>query len=272
MGSLIRWLPDRVNGGAASAAGVVIVEQDRPLRARLAEAFAEQDPAVRVAADGTELVQLLTRSHEGDGADHRIRLAIIDVDAPGRSGLDVAAMVREREWPVVVLVTWRANGIDLRDAILRVGASALRRRPVSVEDWAALIGAVRYGSLPREANCHGEKGPLIEKLAQVLLALWLIASVFLWRHSRAQEYNALVVGALAAVVASAVLGHGTRSRPAMVVLGAWLVVSTALLRWQAPATLWNHLLVGVALLALGAAAIRRAAPPFDGAGKRPDPS
>ncbi|HEY2730944.1 MAG TPA: SPW repeat protein [Polyangia bacterium] len=84
------------------------------------------------------------------------------------------------------------------------------------------------------------------------IGFWLFLSAFLWPHSRAQVVNAWVIGMLTVTIALAGLGSMPRSRYLNVVLGAWLIVSTMVLRGTGTATVLNDVIVGAALTVFGA--------------------
>lgn len=84
-----------------------------------------------------------------------------------------------------------------------------------------------------------------------LLAVWLFASAFLWRHAYAQKENAWVVGFMAFIMAMGGLSGLGWARYLNVVLGAWLIASPLFARILNPITLLNNELVGLGLIVFG---------------------
>jgi hypothetical protein len=194
------------------------------------------------------VLHLLGQAHEGPAADHKVGALVIDLDSCGRPGLDVYAMVRERRWPVKVVVTWRAGDPDLRNATLRYGPYVLQRRPRAPAEWLALVRDIQGDG--RSVSPAMLPAVRAACLMAVLLGLWLACSAFLWPHTAPQRWNALVAGALGAFTGWAVLVIGRVGLQTILALGGWLLLSPAFLPWRAPATLWNHGLVGSGLVAL----------------------
>jgi hypothetical protein len=86
---------------------------------------------------------------------------------------------------------------------------------------------------------------MVYRALNIVFGCWLFLSAFLWPHSAAQFWNALLSGLLVASVAVLALETVPRARVVNTVLGAWLVVSSFLLPGLAELTVWNHVLVGV---------------------------
>jgi hypothetical protein len=90
---------------------------------------------------------------------------------------------------------------------------------------------------------HGKDIP---RISMLVLGAWLFISAFLWPHTEAQRTNAWVVGALV-VAASLVSARLPQARYANTVLSVWLFLSVWVLPTMMPGTVWNNLLVAVAL-------------------------
>jgi hypothetical protein len=83
----------------------------------------------------------------------------------------------------------------------------------------------------------------------LILALWLFVSAFIWPRTGATFANAWIVGLLAAIFA--VVGMAReRARFADTALSAWLLVSTVALAHRSPVERWNDAAVAVLMLAL----------------------
>jgi DNA-binding response OmpR family regulator len=119
--------------------GLLVIEQDRRLRASLVRLFAERGLTAVVATDGTAALRYLSRSQDRGTGLAAIDVVIADVDAPGRSGLDLLAIVREKGWPVRMLMTSASVCDHLREEVVRNGASALLGRPCTARQWDRLL-------------------------------------------------------------------------------------------------------------------------------------
>jgi hypothetical protein len=85
-------------------------------------------------------------------------------------------------------------------------------------------------------------------MLNVLVALWLIISAFMWPHSTFQIANTLVCGFLALALAIAGL-YDDRAGYLSAVLSAWLFASSVVaMGAPSQATLWNNTLVAIAIL------------------------
>src|SRR5262249_35534909 len=134
--------------------------------------------------------------------------------------------------------------------------------------WRAEPGTGRPGPLTPERGAgtwhetpmQGRNGLPIRVASALngLAGVWLILAPFILRYEGrgAAMWNQLLVGAV--VVVRAVTRFFPRAAPAAlswanVALGAWLVAAPAVLGYTAhPAPLWNEVLVGAAVLGLGA--------------------
>lgn len=79
-----------------------------------------------------------------------------------------------------------------------------------------------------------------------LLGGWLFLSAFLWPHTSAQFANTWIVGALIAIFALI----GLAAPPARflnTILSVWLFISTWAMPTISSATVWNNVLVAIAV-------------------------
>jgi hypothetical protein len=91
---------------------------------------------------------------------------------------------------------------------------------------------------------------MVARVLNISLGAWLFLSTFLWPHGGAQFWNALAAGALVVAFAFLALRSVPEARYANTAIGIWLVISTFLLRSLTAATVWNHFIVGFAVLVL----------------------
>lgn len=83
----------------------------------------------------------------------------------------------------------------------------------------------------------------------LLISSWQYVSQFLWQHSHAQDVNAFVVAVVSTAICAAAFGTPAL-RYANAPLGLWLLSSSWALPRRADATMWNNVLVSVAMLVL----------------------
>jgi hypothetical protein len=86
----------------------------------------------------------------------------------------------------------------------------------------------------------------VPRLAMLALGVWLFISAFLWPHTSAQRTNTWLVGALVVIV-TLVSANDVRARYLNTALAVWLFLSVWILPTMMPGTVWNNLLVAVAL-------------------------
>jgi hypothetical protein len=98
-----------------------------------------------------------------------------------------------------------------------------------------------------------ERGPAVRgtspRIINVVLGVWLFISAFLWPHTQAQMTNTWIVGVLCvvfALVAMAVPGV----RYLNTLLAIWLFISAWALPTMSTGTIWNNVLVAIALFIL----------------------
>ena len=91
------------------------------------------------------------------------------------------------------------------------------------------------------------------------LGVWLFISAFLWSHSYAQFTNSWLVGLLC-VAFSVVSIWAPPARYLNAALAVWLFISAWALPTLASGTVWNHVLVSIALFVTSLLPSRRHVP------------
>lgn len=94
---------------------------------------------------------------------------------------------------------------------------------------------------------------MLPRAINAALGFWLFLSVFLWPHSSIQRTNAWIVSLLVVTAALAGLAGVRRARYLNAVLGGWLAISALFYPRLTELTLWNHVIVGLALAFFGVA-------------------
>ena len=125
---------------------VFLADDDDDLRTLLASSLGEDGYDVVQARDGAELLELL-----GEAAAipwRRPDVIVTDLKMPLYSGLGVLAALKQSAWNVpVIVITARTDARTITDA-LRLGATAVLRKPFSVTDLRAAILSAATSSTP----------------------------------------------------------------------------------------------------------------------------
>jgi hypothetical protein len=80
----------------------------------------------------------------------------------------------------------------------------------------------------------------------LLLGVWLFISAFLWPHSMAQMTNTWICG-VAAVVLAGIAMRAPQVRYVNTILSIWLFISAFALPSMSIGTVWNNVIVSVAI-------------------------
>lgn len=101
---------------------ILIADDDRELRAGMAELLGDLGADILQAESGSEALELLRL--------RSLSLALLDMHMPGPTGLEVLSVVR-RETLATPCMIWSADMTDgLQEMALREGALAVLRKPV----------------------------------------------------------------------------------------------------------------------------------------------
>lgn len=121
-----------------SAASILLVEDDGPLRLLTARALREHGYAVRTAATGAEMWVAL----ENEPAD----LVVLDIMLPGTNGIELFRQLRRTSDVPVIFASARGSEED-RVLGLELGADDYLPKPFSTRELAARVSAVlrRHG-------------------------------------------------------------------------------------------------------------------------------
>lgn len=118
----------------------VLLVEDNPGDVRLArEAFAELDREVHAVTDGDSALECLNSREAGETP----RLVLLDLDLPGRSGIEVLRELDERDdpgVPVVVLTNSRARS-DV-EAAYRARANAYLVKPDDFDEFTEMVESI----------------------------------------------------------------------------------------------------------------------------------
>ena len=113
---------------------ITVVEDNQSLRKGITYRLQDEGHAVDALADGAE-AELFLAQEPGD-------LVVLDINLPGRSGLEILAALRERGDPrPVILLTARSSTED-RVAGLDAGADDYLVKPFAMDELAARVRAL----------------------------------------------------------------------------------------------------------------------------------
>jgi two-component system, OmpR family, response regulator len=130
-----------------STCHVLVVDDDRELRALLCKYLTEHGFRVTQAANGREMMNAIEAG--------RFDLVVLDLMMPGESGLVLCQKLRERSGPPVIMLTAMGSEVD-RVIGLEIGADDYVAKPFSPRELVARIKAV----LRRAANADPDDLPL----------------------------------------------------------------------------------------------------------------
>ncbi len=121
----------------STSTSILIVDDDRFFRERLARAFRDRGFDVRTAADYDEAVR-----HAGEDSPE---MAVVDLRMPGRSGLELVRDLHEIDPHTRVLVLTGYGSIATAIEALRLGAMNYLQKPADVDD---ILAAFEKGDAP----------------------------------------------------------------------------------------------------------------------------
>ena len=137
--------------GVADDPFVVIAEDDEQLRNLLADTLVEDGCVVRTAADGRDLLAMLSAVSRAEMP--MPSLIVMDVRMPRCSGIDVLTALRLAEWDVpVVIITAFGDG-ELHATAGTLGAAAVLDKPFDLDTLRAVV---RILSLPLATVQRGD--------------------------------------------------------------------------------------------------------------------
>jgi two-component system, OmpR family, response regulator len=118
---------------AGAGCHVLVVDDDRDLRALVGKYLAEHGFRVTQAANGREMMNAIETG--------RFDLVVLDLMMPGDSGLVLCQKIRERSGPPVIMLTAMSSEVD-RVIGLEIGADDYMVKPFSPRELVARIKAV----------------------------------------------------------------------------------------------------------------------------------
>lgn len=153
---------------------ILIVEDERRVRAFLTRGLAEEGFQVQECVDGTQARELLL--HE------RFELILLDVMLPGLSGTELLQWLRARQDTTPVIMLTARDAVADRIAALNAGADDYLVKPFSFEELLARIRAIlrRVASRARPLLQHADLtlNPVTRKVTRAGVDIPLTAREF----------------------------------------------------------------------------------------------
>lgn len=113
---------------------ILLAEDDRGLRFVLVKALREQGYVVDAAGTGDEALHLI--------GEHDYAMAIVDWRMPGKSGVDIIAMVRQQQKPLPIMMLTARDAPEDRVIGLDTGADDYVVKPFDLSELLARVRAL----------------------------------------------------------------------------------------------------------------------------------
>lgn len=156
---------------------VLVIEDDTTLGHALQEFLADQGYAVDWLTDGEKVMGAL--------AAQSYDLLLLDLNLPGRSGIDVLRQLRQDGYQVPIVIVTARDGLDDRVAGLDAGADDYVTKPFDLPELAARVrafgrrragqaqpfieaGALVFDTVGREVRVNGQRLALSVRELSVL--------------------------------------------------------------------------------------------------------
>jgi hypothetical protein len=101
-------------------------------------------------------------------------------------------------------------------------------------------------AVPVERGPAGTAGRASPRIINVILGVWLFISAFAWPHTHAQMTNTWICGVLCVIFALVAMAVPW-VRYLNTLLAIWLFISAWALPMESPGTVWNNVLVAIAI-------------------------
>jgi len=145
---------------------IAVADDNREIRRILARALRQDLYEVTEAADGDELLEILTGSQAQPRATP-IELVISDVRMPGRSGLEVLEELRRTDGTTPFLLVTGSGDAELCARALREGATAVFQKPFDLGEIRTAVQSLVGRCEPwQRASAGPRRTPLPEHRAE----------------------------------------------------------------------------------------------------------
>jgi len=142
--SLSLWPFRRRGAASAPTRPTLVIAEDEPQSRALLQGFlGEVGFGTQFVADGAALLELVERSCSSRARSRaRFDVVMADVECPRRSGLDILVAVRRNGWRIPVVLTSPYVSSMLRTEVIRMGAAAILRKPLSLPELEQVLRGI----------------------------------------------------------------------------------------------------------------------------------
>lgn len=121
-----------------------------PIRVLLADDHAVVRKGIREFLEMNGTIQVIAEASNGDVAlegvrEHRPDVAVLDIQMPGRSGIEVARAIRAEQLPVGILILTAFDDPPYVKAVLTAGANGYVLKTAEAQDIVDAVHAVYEG-------------------------------------------------------------------------------------------------------------------------------
>lgn len=121
-----------------------------PIRVLLADDHAVVRKGIREFLEMNGTIQVMAEANNGDAAlegvrEHRPDVAVLDIQMPGRSGIEVARAIRAEQLPVGILILTAFDDPPYVKAVLTAGANGYVLKTAEAQDIVEAVHAVYEG-------------------------------------------------------------------------------------------------------------------------------
>ena len=127
-----------------------MTESDEPIRTLLADDHAAVRQGVRQFLEADSKIQIIAEA--GDGAEalrliraHQPQVAVLDIQMPGMTGIELTRVIRSERLPVGVLILTAFDDDPYVQAVLQAGANGYVLKTADAQDLIDAVKAVNEG-------------------------------------------------------------------------------------------------------------------------------
>jgi DNA-binding response OmpR family regulator len=124
---------------APERARVLVGHQDRTLRNRLAGALARDGHWVRAVEDGNAVLECIADALLAESAPPRPDLLLVEIDLPGRRGVDLLADLRGVGWTTPFVLIARTRHRELIASVRRFENAVVFEEPYETDDLRTAV-------------------------------------------------------------------------------------------------------------------------------------
>lgn len=125
-------------------------ERDEPIRTLLADDHAAVRQGVRQFLEADSGIQIIAEAADGAEAlrlirEHQPQVAVLDIQMPGMTGIELTRLIRSERLPVGVLILTAFDDDPYVQAVLQAGANGYVLKTADAHDLIDAVKAVHEG-------------------------------------------------------------------------------------------------------------------------------